>query len=213
MMPEDQETIAHLFEPFFTTKALGQGSGLGLAMVYGIVKQSGGYIWAYSEPTLGTTFKLYFPALASAAAEPVVPPPQPPVHASGGTVLVAEDDPLVRSMIRRSLTQAGFTVIEAANGREALDKAAGAGQLDALLTDLAMPEIGGRELAHSLRKTYPELPVLFMSGYTDDEVMRRGLLESGATFLEKPFSPELLAHKVSQLVEVNHPRQPTARAR
>jgi PAS domain S-box-containing protein len=208
----DQETIAHLFEPFFTTKALGRGSGLGLAMVYGIVKQSGGYIWAYSEPGLGTTFKLYFPALVDAVADPATPVMPNPVRASGGTVLVAEDDPLVRGIIGRSLTEAGFTIIEAANGREALDKAAGEPQLDALVTDLAMPEMGGRELARRLRESCPGLPVLFMSGYTDDEVLRRGLLESGATFLEKPFSPELLARMVSELLEANHPGPSVARS-
>jgi PAS domain S-box-containing protein len=206
----DQDTISHLFEPFFTTKALGMGSGLGLAMVYGIVKQSGGYIWAYSEPKLGTTFKLYFPALQNVVPEHGPPAAEAPVHASGGTVLVAEDDPLVRGMIRRSLTEAGFTVVEAANGEEALQKA-GETRLDALLTDLAMPEIGGRELAEQLRRIHPELPVLFMSGYTDDEVIRRGLLERGATFLEKPFSPELLARKVFQMLEANHPRAPASR--
>jgi signal transduction histidine kinase/ActR/RegA family two-component response regulator len=201
----DQDTIGHLFEPFFTTKALGRGSGLGLAMVYGIVKQSGGYIWAYSEPNLGTTFKLYFPSVMEDLPDPVACATEEPTRGSGGTILVAEDDGPVRSMIRRSLTEAGFTVIEAANGRDALDKAAAEPRLDALLTDLAMPEIGGRELARRLRETHPHLPVLFMSGYTDDEVMRRGLLESGATFLEKPFSPELLAQRVSQMLEASHP--------
>jgi two-component system cell cycle sensor histidine kinase/response regulator CckA len=208
----DPETISHLFEPFFTTKAPGMGSGLGLAMVYGIVKQSGGYIWAYSEPELGTTFKLYFPALADAHTEPGVPTPEPPVQAAGGTVLVAEDDALVRGMIRRSLTEAGFTVIEAANGQEALRKAADEIRVDALLTDLAMPGMGGRELAWRLRETQPGLPVLFISGYTDDEVMRRGLLENGATFLEKPFSPELLARKVLHMLEATRPRTPGARS-
>jgi two-component system cell cycle sensor histidine kinase/response regulator CckA len=199
----DQETIGHLFEPFFTTKALGRGSGLGLAMVYGIVKQSGGYIWAYSEPNLGTTFKLYFPAVKDDVPETVASASEEPSRGPGGTILVAEDDGPVRSMIRRSLAEAGFTVIEAANGRDALEKAAAEPRLDALLTDLAMPEIGGRELARRLRETHPRIPVLFMSGYTDDEVMRRGLLESGATFLEKPFSPELLAQRVSQMLEAS----------
>jgi signal transduction histidine kinase/CheY-like chemotaxis protein len=208
----DQQTMGHLFEPFFTTKALGMGSGLGLAMVYGIVKQSGGYIWAYSEPNLGTTFKLYFPALSESAAEPAAPASEEPVNAAGGTVLVAEDDPLVRGMICRSLTEAGFTVVEAANGRQALDQATAAGPLDALLTDLAMPEIGGRELARQLRELNPRLPVLFISGYTDDEVMRRGLLDSGATFLEKPFSPDVLARKVLQMLDANQSRPQAARS-
>ena len=200
----DQDTISHLFEPFFTTKAVGKGSGLGLAMVYGIVKQSGGYIWAYSEPGLGTTFKLYFPAVTDAVPEGVSAFSAEPLRASGGTILVVEDDPLVRGMARRSLMEVGFTVLEGANGREALARAESEPQLDALLTDLAMPEIGGRELARRLREKHPTLPVLFMSGYTDDEVMRRGLLENGAPFLEKPFTPELLARKMTEMLEHRH---------
>jgi two-component system cell cycle sensor histidine kinase/response regulator CckA len=188
----DAETKKHLFEPFFTTKSVGKGSGLGLAMVYGIVKQSGGYIWAYSEPGLGSTFKLYFPSIEPATtmddpASAIEDPAQNP----GGTILVVEDDSLVRSMTRRALVDAGFRVVEAANGREALAIATET-PVDAVLTDLAMPEIGGRELARRLQETRSDLPVVFMSGYTDDDVMRRGLIEQGVPFLEKPLSPEVL---------------------
>lgn len=198
----DQETIKHLFEPFFTTKAVGKGSGLGLAMVYGIVKQSGGFIWAYSEPGQGSTFKLYFPSIRERVSEPVrQPPPEEPVLPIHGTILLVEDDPLVRGMARRSLTEAGFTVLEAANGREALEVAARGEELDAVLTDLAMPEIGGQELARRLEQVRPGLPVVFMSGYTDNDVVRRGLLESGVPFLEKPLSPDDLSAKMRQALE------------
>ena len=199
----DAETMKHLFEPSFTTKAVGKGTGLGLAMVYGIVKQSGGYIWAYSEPGMGSTLKLYFPA------SPETPVATSPAKAGSavsvrtGTVLVVEDDGLVRGMARRALAEAGFTVREAANGEEALTVAASEPQIDIVLTDLAMPELGGRELARRLRVRWPKLPVVFMSGYTDDEVIRRGLLERGVPFLEKPFSPELLARKVAEALQDN----------
>jgi two-component system, cell cycle sensor histidine kinase and response regulator CckA len=197
----DEETIRHLFEPFFTTKPVGQGSGLGLAMVYGIVKQSGGYIWAYSEPGRGSTLKLYFPAVP-AAPLPAAPAPESRAVAPGGaTILVVEDDPVVRAMARRALSEAGYTVLEAGNGREALDVAAVESSLDVVLTDLAMPGIGGRELARRLREQRPDLPIVYMSGYTDDEVIRRGLLDSGVPFLEKPMSPETLLGKIRQVLD------------
>jgi CheY-like chemotaxis protein len=195
----DQETMKHLFEPFFTTKAVGKGSGLGLAMVYGIVKQTGGNIWAYSEPGTGTTLKLYFPSVLDHPAEPAIPLSEPQVRGSG-RILVVEDDPLVREMARRSLVDAGFEVLEAPNGQAALEIAATHARLDAVLTDLAMAGIGGRELARRLWETRPGLRVVFMSGYTDDVVNRRGLLDSGVPFLEKPISPEVLARKMRQVL-------------
>jgi PAS domain S-box-containing protein len=198
----NQDTIQHLFEPFFTTKGVGQGSGLGLAMVYGIVKQSGGYIWAYSEPGLGTTFKLYFPWVAEAVTLRTQRPEDRPGRSEGGRILLVEDDPLVRTMARRSLSEAGFEVLEAANGQEALELIASDPlHLDAVLTDLAMPEIGGRQLAQRLRENRPDLPVVFMSGYTDDDVSRRGLLEAGVPFLEKPLSPGALVRKMRQVLD------------
>ena len=202
----DQETIKHLFEPFFTTKAVGKGSGLGLAMVYGIVKQSGGYIWAYSEPGQGSVLKLYFPSVGESVEKPVPQAPKALTNSASGTILVVEDDPLVRDMARRSLLEAGFAVLEAADGQEALALAAGESRLDAVLTDLAMPEIGGRELARQLRETRPDLPVVFMSGYTGDDVVRKGLLESGVPFLEKPLSPEDLASKLKQILDGGEPK-------
>ena len=193
--------MKHLFEPFFTTKAVGQGSGLGLAMVYGIVKQTGGNIWAYSEPGMGTTLKLYFPSVRDSASAPAPAEPEQPSRAVGGRILIVEDDPLVREMARRSLAEAGYDVMEAANGQIALDLFSRDARVDAVLTDLAMPGIGGRELARRLRESRPSLPVVFMSGYTDDVVLRRGLLESGVPFLEKPLSPVKLAQKMRQVLD------------
>jgi two-component system, cell cycle sensor histidine kinase and response regulator CckA len=196
----DSETMRHLFEPFFTTKAVGQGSGLGLAMVYGIVKQSGGYIWAYSEPGLGTTIKIYFPAVGDPLAGPQAVEAEGESEAASGTILIVEDDSLVLGIARRALTEAGFRVLEAANGNAALDIMAKDGAVDAVLTDLAMPEMGGRELARRLREQRPELPVVFMSGYTDDIVSRRGLLDEGVPFLEKPLSPDTIARKMREVL-------------
>jgi len=192
----DKETMKHLFEPFFTTKGIGKGSGLGLAMVYGIVKQSGGYIWPYSEPGQGTTFKIYLPVVSEAAQPPAAAAPAESKKRESATVLIVEDDPLVRTMARRSLAEAGFDVLEAANGREALALIEEHGSVEAVLTDLAMPELGGQELAQRLSELHPGLPVIFMSGYTDDDLTRRGLLEAGIPYLEKPFSPDALARMV-----------------
>jgi two-component system cell cycle sensor histidine kinase/response regulator CckA len=197
----DQETMKHLFEPFFTTKAVGQGSGLGLAMVYGIVKQTGGNIWAYSEPGKGTTLKLYFPSVLERVESLPTTQAEAATEGGGGTILVVEDDPLVRAMTLRSLREAGFEVLEAANGRSALELLSNQARLDAVLTDLAMPGMGGQELARRLWETRPGLPVVFMSGYTDDVVNRRGLLERGVAFLEKPVSPDVLARKMRQVLD------------
>lgn len=202
----DKETMKHLFEPFFTTKGIGQGSGLGLAMVYGIVKQSEGYIWPYSEPGRGTTFKIYLPAVSEVAHPPATAAPENSEERASATVLVVEDDPLVRTMARRSLSEAGFDVLEAANGREALALVKEHEGVDAVLTDLAMPELGGRELAQRLSEFRPGLPVIFMSGYTDDDLVRRGLLEAGISYLEKPFSPEALARMVRAVLRSAAPR-------
>jgi CheY-like chemotaxis protein len=209
----EKQTMKRLFEPFFTTKEVGKGSGLGLAMVYGIVKQSGGYIWVYSEPGLGTTFKLYFPTVAETPAPQPQPVAEQPSTSTGGTVLVVEDDSLVRGMVRRALSEAGFRVIEAANGEEALAVVQSeTTHVDAVLTDLAMPELGGRQLAQRLIQEWPDLPVVFMSGYADDDVARRGLLDAGVAFLEKPLSPDVLTRKMRQVLE-GAPRNPSTRVR
>jgi PAS domain S-box-containing protein len=205
----DRETIKHVFEPFFTTKGIGKGSGLGLAMIYGIVKQSGGYIWPYSEPGLGTTFKVYLPSTEDTPAIQAEPAPERILASKHATVLVVEDDPLVRAIARRTLTEAGFSVLEAEDGNQALATVAQHQPIDLVLTDVAMPEFGGRELAQRLSQVKPGLPIIFMSGYTDDDLTRRGLLDAGIPFLEKPFSPQDLARVVQDVLH-GAPSQPTA---
>jgi PAS domain S-box-containing protein len=204
-----REVMKRLFEPFFTTKGVGKGSGLGLAMVYGIVKQSGGYIWPYSELGTGTTFKIYLPSVSE--SPDVVPEKAPEIPAArGGTVLVVEDDALVRTIARRALTEAGFHVLEASNGNEALDMVGRTPRIDVVITDVAMPELGGRELAQQLSRTKPHLPIIYMSGYTDDDLTRRGLLEPGVPYLEKPFSPPDLARMVHDVLNASHAASTTA---
>jgi two-component system cell cycle sensor histidine kinase/response regulator CckA len=198
----DQHTLNHLFEPFFTTKPVGQGTGLGLSTVYGIVKQSEGYIWAYSEPGQGATFKIYLPAQDQAIASPPVEELAVAGAKPGEVLLVVEDEKAVRSMTGRLLESEGYEVLVSGNGREALDRVrAGVSRLDLVITDVAMPEMSGRELAEQLRQIRPGLPVLFMSGYTDDEMVRRGLIDPDHPFLSKPFTPETIAAKVRQLID------------
>jgi len=197
----DRETLSRIFEPFFTTKGVGQGTGLGLSTVYGIVKQSGGFIWAYSEPGLGATFKLYFPREESAPELATAQEPAPGGRAEE-VVLVAEDEPMVRSIMARTLRDCGYTVIEAGNGREALDLLdSRGGRVDLMVADVVMPDMGGRDLAARAAERWPEMPVLFTSGYTGMDVVRRGLLEEGREFLQKPLAPEALARKVREMVD------------
>ena len=177
----DPEVQAKIFEPFFTTKPVGQGTGLGLSTVYGIVKQSGGFIWCYSEPRLGSTFKVYLPVLQVAPV--ALPPASKPVAPRGGseTVLVVEDEDVVRSMTCRGLREHGYTVLEARNGAEALAVVEeNLGSIDLVVSDVVMPEVGGRELAARLTLLDPALPVLYMSGYTGEDVVQRGLMDADA---------------------------------
>jgi CheY-like chemotaxis protein len=198
----DRVTLANIFEPFFTTKDVGRGSGLGLSTVYGIVKQSGGYIWASSEPGRGSTFRIYLPETASTAerGRASAPHPQPgTAPGRGELILVAEDEEQVRKVAARALTEAGYQVLEAANGREALELAARApAPIRLVLTDVVMPEMSGRELAERLAILLPGTPVLFTSGYTDGEIVRRGLLAPESDFLGKPFSPDAVVRAVRE---------------
>jgi PAS domain S-box-containing protein len=201
----DRATLAKIFEPFFTTKPVGAGTGLGLSTVYGIVKQHDGFIWAYSEAGLGTTMKIYLPAASSDAAGVAEVRPTPArervPELERATVLVVEDEPAVRNLVRRSLEAAGLIVVEARNGREALEMCASRTDRPRLvLTDVIMPELNGRELSEALASSQPELPVLFMSGYTGDDVLARSLLPETAPFIQKPFAPEELVARVRTLL-------------
>ena len=193
------DTLAHMFEPFFTTKERGKGTGLGLATVYGIVKQSGGYIWVYSEIGKGTTFKMYLPiAERDVEAEPVSTALSVPLLGSE-TVLLVEDEDSVRALCRSILKSCGYTVLEAGSGQEGLDVAQRYPlPIHLLLTDVVMPEMGGTDLASRLSVHRSGVRVLYMSGYTDDAIFRQGLLEKGQVFLQKPFTPENLARKVRE---------------
>jgi CheY-like chemotaxis protein len=196
-MGMDAATQARIFEPFFTTKP-GHGTGLGLATVYGIVKQSGGYIWVHSEPGRGTTFRIYFPRveeLPEAAAAPA--PAEPP----GGseTVLLVEDQEALRGVVRESLEAVGYRVLEAADGPGALELAAATREpIHLLLTDVIMPRMSGVELAERLRARQADLRVVFMSGYTDDVITRSGLLAQNSRLLQKPFTTPVLARTVRE---------------
>ncbi len=203
----DPETKSRLFEPFFTTKEPGKGTGLGLATVYGIVNQSGGFVWVYSEPGQGTTVKVYFPRVEEApqTAPPAAPADAEPQRGSE-TILLVEDEEAVRTIARLALTRRGYRVLVAANGGEAL--LAGereTGPIHLLLTDVVMPGMGGPELARRLAALRPAMKLLFMSGYADRAVARHGLIESGARFLEKPFTPESLLRKVRDVLGAGAP--------
>jgi PAS domain S-box-containing protein len=192
----EEETRRRIFEPFFTTKGVGQGTGLGLSMVQGIVAQSGGHIEVYSEPDQGTTFKIYLPALAEAAADAGKPAVVPALEGQE-TVLVVEDQAEVRDYAVAALKTYGYRVIPAENAGEALLVCERErGRIHLVLTDVVMPNVSGRELANRLSERWPGIKVLFMSGYTDNVVMQHGVLEEGAEFIQKPFSPEELARKV-----------------
>jgi PAS domain S-box-containing protein len=199
MSPEVQ---ARIFEPFFTTKPVGQGTGLGLSTVYGIVKQSDGFIWCYTEPGHGSTFKIYLPR-AGARLLPRAPAAPPAAFRGGNeTILVVEDEDVVRALACRGLREQGYTVLEARHGREALEwLAEGRQAIDLVISDVVMPELGGRELGSRLAALQPELPVLYMSGYTGDDVIQRGLLEPGVPFQQKPFTPDGLARKVREMLD------------
>jgi CheY-like chemotaxis protein len=198
----DAATRAHIFEPFFTTKGRDQGTGLGLATVHGIVSQSGGHIWLYSEPGQGTTFKIYLPR----GDEPAVPTAAAvhPVRALTGseTVLVVEDEEAVRALTRMTLEARGYHVLAAASAEQALEVAARhPGPIPLVVTDVVMPGLSGGELAARLVELRPEMRVIFVSGYTDDTIAHHGVLDPGVHFLQKPFTLDALARKVREVLD------------
>jgi two-component system, cell cycle sensor histidine kinase and response regulator CckA len=197
----DASVLANLFEPFFTTKARGEGTGLGLATVYGIIKQSGGYVAVKSAPGAGSTFMIYLPRAAKAA--PVASPPRAgaPSHGGTETILLVEDQPEVRRIARMMLARQGYTVIEADGGQQALDLLETEGPIHLLLTDVVMPAIGGRELAQQVRILRPDVRVLFASGYTDEALAQQGVLAPGSDIIQKPFTRDALLHKVRSVLD------------
>ncbi|HSS44119.1 MAG TPA: ATP-binding protein [Thermoanaerobaculia bacterium] len=197
----DPETQAHIFEPFFTTKGQGKGTGLGLSTVYGIVKQTGGSIEAYSEVGEGTTFKIYLPSVEEAVQSL---PPSPAAKPAPGseTILLVEDEEGVRALTRRVLTNYGYTVLEACSGEDAMEVARRTpGMIHLMVTDAVMPGMSGPQLARQLSSLRPDMRVLFISGYTDDAIVRHGLLKPTEAFLPKPFSPDALVRKVREVLQ------------
>jgi two-component system, cell cycle sensor histidine kinase and response regulator CckA len=201
-----KETLARIFEPFFTTKAIGKGTGLGLSTVFGIVQQSGGSVWVYSEPGVGTTFKVYLPRVdAAVEAARVV---EPPTTLRGSeTILLVDDDDQVRVVARGILQRGGYHVIDARHAGEALlHSEEYAGTIHLLLSDVVMPQMGGPALAKRLASTRPDMKVLCMSGYTDDSIVRHGVLEAHIAYLQKPFTPGALTTKVREVLDASNLR-------
>jgi PAS domain S-box-containing protein len=190
----DKEVQEHIFDPFYTTKEKGKGTGLGLSTIYGIVKQNNGFIWVYSEPGQGSTFKIYLPRVKG----------DTPVENLSGfeTVLIVEDDDSLRKLMRTILKQKGYKILEAENGEDALRiSEEHEGRIDLMITDVVMPKMSGKEVAERLQPLYPQMKVIYMSGYTDDAIVHHGVLAAGLNFLEKPFSSEGLARKVREVLD------------
>ena len=198
----DAEVLGHMFEPFFTTKAPGLGTGLGLATVYGIVRQLGGQVMVYSEVERGTSFKIYLPRLEAAADQLQVAAAAGPPPGGTETVLLVEDEPALRVLVEEILTKGGYHVLQNEKPEAALALAAShGGAIDLVLTDVIMPNMSGRQMADALRLERPRIRVLFMSGYTDDAISHHGILEPGTHFLEKPFTADGLLRKIREVLE------------
>ncbi len=205
-----EEVKARVFEPFFTTKGVGQGTGLGLSTYHGIIKQSGGHISVYSEPGLGTTFKVYLPQVEQQTKIPVQSLDSPGLPRGTETILLVEDDPSLREMAATLLRRLGYTVLAASNGIEALrlKQQRDIGQVDLLFTDVVMPHMSGKELAERVRALYPHTRILFTSAYTENAIMQQGVLMKGVALLQKPFTPSALAHKLREVLDQPNAPQP-----
>jgi CheY-like chemotaxis protein len=198
----DEATKARIFEPFFTTKGPGKGTGLGLAVVHGVVKQSGGLIEVYSEVGRGTAFKVYFPQVNEALSSGRSSSGIGPLPTGSETLLLVEDEDAVRALARHILRSCGYTLLEARDGLEAIRVAQNHdGPIHLVVSDVVMPHLGGRQLAERLAGVHPGLKMLFLSGYTDDTVIRHGILEAEVAFLQKPFTPTALAQKVRAVLD------------
>jgi CheY-like chemotaxis protein len=198
----DTEIQSHLFEPFFTTKEQGKGTGLGLSTVYGIIKQSGGHIWVYSEPGYGTTFKVYLPRIEEPAKNPEPKKDSAELFGGSETILLVEDEEKVRTLIRNNLQSNGYTVLEARHGGEALPICEQhEGPIHLVVTDVVMPQMGGSEMVERLASQHPEMKVLYMSGYTDNVIVHHSVLQPGVAFLQKPFTPNALVRKVREVLD------------
>jgi two-component system cell cycle sensor histidine kinase/response regulator CckA len=204
----DAETLAHIFEPFFTTKEMGKGTGLGLATVYGIVKQSGGYVWVDSEPNKGASFQIFLPRVAEVSESKVARPYLGENLRGSETILLVEDAEAIRKLAAEFLSSHGFEVLSASNAEEAVSIAAAhAGAIQLLVTDVIMPGQNGRVLAERLVASYPRIKVLYISGYTDSFIAGHGVLGADSNLLNKPFTEEALIHKVRDVLDSGKPGQ------
>jgi CheY-like chemotaxis protein len=199
-----RDVMAHVFEPFFTTKDSGEGTGLGLPMCYGIVKQSGGSIWVTSEPGKGASFEIYLPRYEGEAQRSPQSTREPAPHENSGTetILLIEDETFVRDLAHRALSSLGYRVLKAVDGPDAIEVARRFdGRIDLVLSDVVMPHMGVAELSAKLRQMLPSVGILFMSGYSETAVYRHGVIEAGAGLIEKPFTPESLARRVREALD------------
>jgi CheY-like chemotaxis protein len=199
----DEDTLTHIFEPFFTTKQAGKGTGLGLATVYGIVKQSGGYIWAFSEPGQGASFRIFLPRATEVEFDDEnLSVNLQPVQNGAEVVLLVEDEDELRALLRDSLSKRGYRVLEAVDGLDALHVVREhTGPIHVAVTDMVMPRMGGRSLAEQLEHLRPDIQLLFISGYASDAEIRRDGLAVTVHFLEKPFEPGILADKIRYVLD------------
>jgi two-component system cell cycle sensor histidine kinase/response regulator CckA len=200
----DKETQARIFEPFFTTKDRGKGTGLGLSTVYGIIKQSGGFIWVYSEPGQGTTFKIYFPLLSATSQRRTFVTETVDGLNGNETVLLVEDEKMVRELAERILTEFGYKVLVAENGEVAKQIFEQQKEkIQIVVTDIIMPGISGRDLAAHIKKENPDIKLLYISGYSDEAILHHNKIDNGSEFLQKPFTAQKFVRRVRQILDEN----------